>query len=108
MKPIRIWCELYKETFVFYPGLPEELFEKKTGVGVAGSDGMTTQQKDSIHLWVRDTGIAGIPDLAHECIHSANYCFERRGVEHTVKNDEAQAYLVEWLMRKCMKHMRVK
>ena len=108
MKPIKIWCELYKETFIFYPGLPEDVFEKKTGIGVAEQDGMTTSQKDAIHLWVRHADIAGIPALTHECIHSANYLFERRGIEHTVKNDEALAYLVEWLMGKCMKHMRVK
>lgn len=39
--------------------------------------------------------------LAHECLHVTNMILERANVKVDLDNDEAQAYLLGWLMKKC-------
>jgi hypothetical protein len=41
--------------------------------------------------------------LAHEVIHAANFIFYSRGIKLDIENDEAYAYLVEYLMDKLSK-----
>lgn len=41
--------------------------------------------------------------IAHECLHVVNYILGDSGVEVSVTNDEAQAYLLTWLVNKVHK-----
>jgi hypothetical protein len=36
--------------------------------------------------------------IAHECVHFKNFLFERIGFQCDTENDEAEAYLIEWVM----------
>lgn len=40
--------------------------------------------------------------IAHECIHAKNMLFQSIGYKPKVKNDEAEAYLMEYLMNYTM------
>lgn len=39
--------------------------------------------------------------IAHECLHITNYIFEDRGMRMDVNNDEAQCYLLGWIVEQC-------
>lgn len=41
--------------------------------------------------------------IAHECLHAVNRVLEHVGVEVDTKNDEAQAYLLSFLIKKIQK-----
>lgn len=41
--------------------------------------------------------------IAHEALHAANYCLQDAGVEVTTQNDEAQAYLLGWVVKQIYK-----
>lgn len=43
--------------------------------------------------------------LAHECVHAVNKLMDRCGIGFDHSNDEPQAYLVEWLFRKCQPYL---
>lgn len=47
-------------------------------------------------IWAPD-----LPGLVHECVHAANGILDHVGVEVSLDNDEAQAYLVEDLFERC-------
>lgn len=51
-------------------------------------------------------------NLVHECLHIANLILNHRGVGVTTDNDEAQTYLLQYLVRQCLnvllpKHLHV-
>lgn len=46
---------------------------------------------------------ANIPILAHEALHATNKILDKRGIKSDFENDEAQAYLLEWIMEECIK-----
>ena len=41
--------------------------------------------------------------VAHEALHAANYMLKHAGVKISAENDEAQAYLVGWLVGEFLK-----
>jgi hypothetical protein len=58
-----------------------------------------------IFLWLKSDTISPkfISCLAHESLHAANMILSNAGVRVDVcENDEAQAYLLGWIMKKCL------
>lgn len=48
-----------------------------------------------------DTSILGT--IAHEAFHITNFIFESLGIKPDVNNDEAQAYLLSWIVEQVVK-----
>lgn len=46
--------------------------------------------------------------IAHEATHITNLIFSHFGAELDLKNDEPQAYLLEWVVNECHKFLEVK
>lgn len=46
--------------------------------------------------------IKGLPVLAHEIFHIANYTLEKAGINLTSDSDEAYSYLIEFLTKKIL------
>lgn len=44
--------------------------------------------------------------IAHEALHAANRVLEHVGVEISTTNDEAQAYLLTYILKNIKKHMK--
>jgi len=51
-------------------------------------------------IYLRDKKM--ISTLAHECLHITNMILHSKGVLPSFENDEAQAYLLGWIMKKCL------
>lgn len=46
--------------------------------------------------------------IVHECVHAVNELFDHVGIKLDIKNDEAQAYLTEWMFEQCNKFLNKK
>ena len=46
--------------------------------------------------------------IAHEAFHAANFLLNRRGHKFSYDNDEAHAYLVEWIAEEVQKFLDTK
>lgn len=67
----------------------------------AEADGLTMLGVDAQHIYL--AVFNGEPGtLAHEAVHAANYMLDRAGVKMSYENDEAQAYLVGYIVDQCM------
>ena len=57
-------------------------------------------------IWVNEN--ITLEGLAHESLHTANYILKDRMVGVTLENDEAQAYLMGWILKQCLKYFKTK
>jgi hypothetical protein len=112
-KPIKYYNETWQEDFEFYIGVSGQDFENamqsKYGKSVQtkSADGYTVVTPDVICLWTRHkSGPHFIEVLAHECIHAAGFCLDRKGVEASWHNDEPLTYLVSVLIRNVLTNNR--
>lgn len=70
--------------------------------GYSGSFECLEKYNKRIHLiWVAKSKNS-ITDLAHECLHAANFILEQAGVIPDFKNDETQAYYLRLIMNECL------
>lgn len=46
--------------------------------------------------------------IAHECNHIVNLIFKHCYVDLDLENDEAQSYLLGWLVKQCHKFLKIK
>lgn len=110
----KIYSDLYHDTIWFCPGMTPDEFKNFSTKKImecedcVNDDGATISNDLGIVIWIRHNSALGLPDLVHECIHAANYLLSKRGVTVTSKDDEALAYLVQWIFTVCYKNMRVK
>lgn len=64
---------------------------------------ITFTHKGFIYIWIDDPCDEPVDCLVHECVHAANFVLGSRGVGVSAKDDEAQAYLVQWVFANCFK-----
>jgi len=86
-----------------FPGL--ELGEFSNTGEVACAIRMVAEEGNSANVILIGIKEVGNIDLlgicAHECLHSSWHILDQVGVELTVENHEAQAYLMEFLFKNC-------
>lgn len=101
MKAITFYSDIYRQNFHFLKGwtLPE--VEALAGQEIECASGVTFECGDAIFLWVTSLEGEGLSELVHECVHAANFTLGRRGIKVSAKQDEAQAYLVQWIFHNC-------
>jgi hypothetical protein len=92
--------DLYKQHYCYLKGWTREQAENFLEISFDGAGGITVSKGNVIFIWVEDAK-KNPSHLTHECIHAANFCLKSRGVKISTKNDEAQAYLVEWILLQC-------
>ena len=110
IKPHFFYCELYMVNIYFYNNVspedtsmslkrflkfnyPSERFE--------GSIGIAIDFYGDYVIWIKGNAKRDLSCLAHECLHIANMILSNKGIKVSLKNDEAQAYLLGYLMKKC-------
>jgi hypothetical protein len=107
-KPKHIYCELYMVNVYFYQGIPpkEVVASMKKYMKMNYSSeklnvmpGKTLGYDGDYVIYLRKKNIS---TLAHECLHVANMILERANVKVDLDNDEAQAYLLGFLIKKCL------
>jgi hypothetical protein len=108
-KFFKFYQDLYHQEFVFLPNWKMiDIFEV-FGEPVTINDGGATFLKNGvICIWLKDFNLADLEFLTHESVHAANMLFTLRGQKVSATNDEAQAYLVQWIFGQCLKHLKSK
>jgi hypothetical protein len=62
----------------------------------------TIQKK--IYIFIKEKHLKW-STITHECLHATNYILSSRGVEVTTENDEAQAYLLGYIVGKVQEYL---
>ena len=101
--------DLYHQEFAFLPDWKRSdvLDYLETDVSSV-SAGAAFIKNGVIYIWVKEFNEKNFEYLVHECVHAANFLFALRGQELTAKNDEAQAYLVQWIFSQCISCLKRK
>lgn len=115
-KGFHIYCETYLENIYFCPGFTQsELkefvdnqFEIDFQIDVSGKHGMATMVSSEacggVIIWLEKGSLTpkDISFLVHECLHAVNMILSHRGVVGSYDDDEVQAYLLGWVVKKCL------
>lgn len=89
--------------------LKEEFGVVKDLTEYYGSFEVFEKENKRIHLiWVSDDSRSPYADLAHECVHAANFVLNQAGVLPDFNNDEAHAYYVRMLMNEVLDGKEIK
>lgn len=111
-KPNFFYCEIYMVNIYFYQEVSaretvvsmkkylDTVFSEERFDGAAGK-ALQLHTGDFI-IWTREKASKVPTTLAHECLHIANMILHARGITIDTENDEVQAYLLGWLMKKCL------
>lgn len=108
-KPYWFYDDVYRLNYYFMPGFTKEEIEmaikKNSSLDyecseLDGYGGKCIQVMGNIYLWVDCK--SNVATLAHECLHAAHLILRQKGVDVTT-NDEALAYYLEFIMRKCLR-----
>lgn len=104
----RFYQDLYHQEFVFLPDWTEVNIYQVFAEPIPNSAGAVFLKNGVICIWVKEFTLKNLEYLTHESVHAANVLFTTRGQEIDAVNDEAQAYLVQWIFGQCLKHLRAK
>jgi len=106
-KPKHFYSDIYQENFYFIPGWTADQIKKYFGFDVNDKAyGTCWLTNNGIVIWVKHFDIKHLDCLTHETIHAANFIFQCKGIQSDNENDEALAYLVQWIFKNCMRHFR--
>jgi hypothetical protein len=108
-KPKHFYNDTYLENFYFIPEWTPEQIRKYFGFEVTDKTGGSCWfTNNGVVIWVREFNIKSLDCLHHEAIHAANFVLNYKGVKSDNDNDEAHAYLSQWVFKRCMKYFRLK
>jgi hypothetical protein len=107
-KPKWFYCDTYRENFYFVPEWKDSEVNEYFGVSMGIASGKTLLTNSGVVIWVEKFNLKELDILHHECIHAANFVLSKKGVEIDSENDEALAYLSQFVFRQCMKHFKIK
>lgn len=103
-KALYFESDIYRQDYYFLVGWTREHVEKTLGVSIEGGAGAAIQKDGTIYIWLQDvSNPEGLSELAHECVHAANMTLGARGIVVNADDDEALAYLVQWIFQHCYK-----
>lgn len=110
-KPKHFYSDLYMVNFYFYEAFsPKETVASMSRYLNAGVDESRFQQchgkafqlnDGDVVIWIKGKVKNDLAAFAHECLHVANMVLKSKGVMPCYENDEAQAYLLGWIVRRC-------
>lgn len=104
----KFYQDLYHQEFVFLPNWTEPEIYDVFGEALKPGAGAVFVVSGVILIWIKEFTYENLDYLAHESVHAANDLFSLRGQELSAKNDESQAYLVQWVFENCKKHLKLK
>lgn len=67
---------------------------------------LTINSKHQIYILIKKRETYNYDTIVHECLHATNIILETRGVEVTTENDEAQAYLLGFIINQVQTYIR--
>ena len=101
---------MWKQHFYFCIGWKDEDVQRwlkkvwKYETNLSYSSGKTLHafagNSDMVLIWTRKRSF---PQVAHECVHAANFTLKERGYKVVQDNDESLAYFVEELCKQAIK-----
>jgi hypothetical protein len=101
-KALYFESDIYRQDYYFLIGWNKEQVEKTLKVSVEGGAGATMLQDGTIYIWLHDiSNPESLSELSHECVHAANMTLGARGIVVSADDDEALAYLVQWIFQNC-------
>lgn len=100
-KALYFYSELYKQEYYYLHKWTKQEVEAVFGPMQKFAGGVTMEINGQVIIWIEDINNGGISDLVHECIHAANFTLLSRGIKVNAKNDEAHAYLAQWIFEIC-------
>ena len=117
-KPHHFHCELYGVNIYFYLGVPSKEAVESMALHLdvdyhsedfGGANGKALEgHNGNFIIWSKGSSRRFISVIAHECLHITNMILSSRGVGVTLENDEAQAYLMEFIFNKCLSFKSIK
>ncbi len=104
IKSKEFYCEIYRHNIVVILTNSSKSLSKKYNIKLPkkflayfSPDGQTVYL---IFKYNHPTEKVPLPEtIAHESLHAANYILDRVGVKLSYKNDEAQNYLMTWIIK---------
>lgn len=120
-KPYWFFNDTYFANVYFFPGRTSEdvqaFIQRQFGFHYEkqmSGDGRCIEVENDSGSWGliiqtrhQDFSPASLAALAHECLHATNNILRRVGVRIEIgENDEAQTYLLGWMIAKCIEKMR--
>lgn len=103
--PVSFYSDIYFMNFYLWPGWTREEMRSFCEIDIdLNCYGIMFYTEAGIYIWVDHSFPSWIGCLVHECVHAANALFTMKGVKISTKNDEAQAYLVQWIFDNCHPH----
>lgn len=108
-KALSFYLDLYRQQYYFLKDWTREQVEKTLGIDTGVCGGITCHKEGIIYIWVSDIySDEGVSELTHESIHAANFTLKNVGIKISVKNDEAQTYLSQWIFNHCYQSVKRK
>lgn len=105
-KALHFISDIYQQRFFFLKYWSRDQFEKVLNIDSNNSGAMTVYKEGDIYIWVESFDGQGISHLVHECIHAANFTLGPRGIKVSSKQDEAHAYLTQWIFKMCFNSLK--
>jgi hypothetical protein len=86
----------------------EEIAKKYDVPGIKNKchDAYVFRNKTNEYVYVQKASIT-YGAVAHEAKHLVNYIFSDRGIKLDVENDEAECYLLGWIVNKIHKYINI-
>lgn len=72
---------------------------------ISGAFAYAIEEEDHYIIVFTNTVSPGI--IAHECLHIVHMIMESKGFICDLANDEAECYLLGWIVDECFKHVRM-
>jgi hypothetical protein len=107
-KPYHFYNDLYYENFYFAPKWTAKEFKDYFDLEVGDSNAKCYDTENGVVIWLRQFDIKSLGILCHESIHAANFVLSYRGIKINQDDDEALAYLAQWIFQECMKFYKAR
>ena len=105
-KTYKAYQDLYHQEIIFIPNWTRMEVIETFSEDLTNAAGAVFVKNGIIVIWIKEFTYENLDYLCHESVHAANMIFALRGQAIDVKNDEAQAYLVQWIFEVCKKVLK--
>ncbi len=105
-KIYKIYQDLYHQEILFIPNWTRMEIIEHFSTDVEDAAGAVFLKEGILVLWIKEFTDSNLEYLVHESTHVANMIFGMRGQAIDVNNDEAQAYLIQWVFQQCKQALK--
>ncbi len=99
----KLFQDLYHHELIFIPNWTRFDIMEYFEIDIGDAAGASFVKNGVVVIWIKEFTFANLDYLVHESVHAANQIFVTRGQELSARNDEVQAYLVQWIFASCLK-----